>query len=479
MSAGSSGPVDASVTPPHDRIEGPSSPAPLLETTRRALSHRLARAQAECRLPSIVGAIDREGRLAWTGGAGTVGGLPPSRDTRYRIGSITKTLTAVLVMRLRDEGRLRLGDRLDDHLPGTPLGDRTLASLLSHTSGVQAETTGDWWERTQGGTIPDLTASLDEQVVLHPADRVHHYSNLGYGLLGAVVAHHRERPWMDAVRDELLVPLEMRHTSYGPEQPHADGWAVHPWADAVLPEPSAIHDAGAMAPAGQLWASVADLARWGRFLTGDTGDVLDEDTLDEMCEPAIVHDDAWTVGHGLGLQVFRSGSRRWVGHGGSMPGFLAMLLVDRDERAVACVAANATSGLDDVAGDMLDLVVSAEPRPPVPWVPGEVPDRVMEIVGPWYWGPAPLSLRWTDGQLRIVALTGRTRASRFRPAGDDRWVGRDGYYRGETLRVVRDDAGTVRHLELATFVFTRTPYDPRAPIPGGVDPGGWGPGPGS
>ena len=483
MSAGPVGPVDAAaqglepVTTPHDRLRGPEPDAPLLDATRRGLAHRLARAQAECRLPSVVGAIDREGRLAWTGAAGTVDGRPPTRDTRYRIGSITKTLTAVLVMRLRDEGRLRLEDPLDQHLTGTPLGDRTLASLLSHTSGLQAETTGPWWERTRGGSIADLTDSLDRDVVLHPADRVHHYSNLGYGLLGAVVAHHRQRPWMQVIQEELLDPLEMAHTSYAPEAPHAHGWAVHPWADAVLPEPAAVHDAGAMAPAGQLWASITDLARWGRFLGGDVGDVLDAATLEEMCEPAIVHDDAWTVGHGFGVQLFRSGTRRWVGHGGSMPGFLAMLLVDRDQRVAACVAANATSGLDDVAADMLELVVAAEPRMPTPWSPGEVPDHVLGALGPWYWGPAPLSLRWTDGQLRIVALGGRTRASRFRPAGEDTWIGLDGYYRGETLRMVRDASGAVTHLELATFVFTRTPYDPEAPMPGGVDPDGWGAGP--
>ncbi len=478
MSAGQPVPVPPPepVTAPHDVVTGPAVDASLLDSTQRALTHRIARSQAEARLPSLVAAIAREGQLVWTGAAGTVRGEPPTRETRYRIGSITKTLTAVLVMRLRDEGRLTLEDTLDMHLPGTPLGDRTLASLLSHTSGLQAETTGDWWERTQGGTIDELTDGLGDEVVLHPADRVHHYSNLGYGLLGGVVETHRGCSWMQAVQDELLGPLEMTRTSYGPVAPHADGWAVHPWADAVLPEPAAVHDAGAMAPAGQLWASITDLARWGRFLAGDTGDVLDDDTLEEMCQPIIVHDDAWSVGHGLGVQVFRSGERRWVGHGGSMPGFLALLLVDRGQHTVAAVAANATSGIDGVAADLLDIVVTAEPRHPDPWVPGEIPEDVVDALGPWYWGPAPLSLRWTDGILRIVALEGRTRASRFERAGDGTFRGLDGYYRGETLRIVRGADGVVSHLELATFVFTRRPYDPQAPVPGGVDPVGWGPG---
>ncbi len=243
-------------------------PSTLLLTTVRRLDHRLARSQADGRLPSLVGAVVHDGRLAWTGTAGRIDEEPPTTDT-----AITKTYTAVLVMRLRDEGRLDLADPIGDHVPGPPLGDRTIASLLSHTAGLQAETGGPWWERTAGGTFDELFAGLDEEVVRHPQGRLHHYSNLGYAVLGELVQRLRGTTWMQAVQAELLDPLELSRTTYGPAAPHAEGYAVHPWADAVLPEPAAVHDAGAMAPAGQLWASITDLAAWGRFLAGDTGAV--------------------------------------------------------------------------------------------------------------------------------------------------------------------------------------------------------------
>ena len=70
-------------------------------------------------------------------------------------------------------------------------------------------------------------------------------------------------------------------------------------------------------------------------------------------------------------------------------------------------------------------------------------------------------------------MRGGLRASRFRPEADGSWTGLDGYYAGETLRVVRRPDGTTSHLDLNTFVLTRTPYDPGAPVPGGVDPAGW------
>jgi hypothetical protein len=72
------------------------------------------------------------------------------------------------------------------------------------------------------------------------------------------------------------------------------------------------------------------------------------------------------------------------------------------------------------------------------------------------------------GLLHLGPLPGRTgRASRFAPRGDGTWRGLDGYHAGETLRLADD------HLDLGSFVFTRTPYDPAAPVPGGVDPRGW------
>ena len=71
------------------------------------------------------------------------------------------------------------------------------------------------------------------------------------------------------------------------------------------------------------------------------------------------------------------------------------------------------------------------------------------------------------GKLHLGPLPGRTgRASRFEQR-DGAWVGLDGYYAGETLRIATD------HLDVGSFIFTRTPYDPAAPVPGGVDEAGW------
>jgi CubicO group peptidase (beta-lactamase class C family) len=451
----------------------------LLPSTDRALTRRVAVEQAERRAPSLVAAVVRDGRLVWTGGRGRVGGSPPTADTQYRIGSISKTFTAVLVLRLRDEGRLDLSDPLEAHLPGTPVGDRTIAQLLSHASGLTAEPPGPWWERTPGRPWPDLAGSLDQTTVRHRAGRRFHYSNLGFAVLGELVARMRGTSWTAALRREILEPLGMTRTTPLPEAPHARGFAVHPWADVLLPEPA--HDAVAMAPAGQLWSTVTDLGRWVAFCSGEGGEVLRADTISEMREPLVRDADVETVGYGLGLELRYHRGRRLVGHGGSMPGFLAALWVEGDDPTGVVFLANTTSGLNPtITQDLLDIMAEHQPRLPAEWAPlDEVDPELLALTGLWYWGPAPFTLRLrSDRWLDLTAMQGGVRASRFRPEPDGTWTGLDGYYAGETLRIVRRPDGTASHLDLNTFVLTRTPYDPGAPIPGGVDPAGWrGPGP--
>ncbi|RBY92850.1 serine hydrolase [Blastococcus sp. TF02A-30] len=438
-------------------------PEPVLPTTARTMLARVARAQRDGRAPSLVAGVVRDGGLAWSAGRGAV--AEPHTDVQYRLGSISKTVTAVVVMRLRDEGRLALDDPLERHLPGTPFGERTVGQLLSHLAGASAESPGGWWERVPGGPLEELGLG-DDDVVLGAARRFH-YSNLGFGLLGELVARLRGTSWEEAVRAEVLAPLGMTRTTPRPVAPAADGTAVHPWADVVLAEPE--HHAGVMAAAGQLWATLTDLGRFAAFLLGDTADVLDPATLEEMTEPAGVDSSAagWSA-YGLGVQVLRVDGRTLVGHGGSMPGFLAGVFVDRDEQTGAVSLANATSGVDPVVFGLLADLRAAEPRIVEAWAPSPSPVPLGSL-GVWYWGPSPYVLRAVaGGRLHLGPLPGRGgRASRFSRDEDGRWVGLDGYYAGETLRIADD------HLDLGTFVFTRTPYDPAAPVPGGVHEEGW------
>lgn len=453
-------------------------PATVRPDTAHALLHAVATAQVTGRAPATVSGVGRDGHLAWSAGRGTVGGVTPTAGTQFRIGSITKGMTAALVLRLRDEGRLRLDDPLDAHVTGTGLGDRTIRGLLSHTAGLAAEPPGAWWERSAGVPWDELAPTLGTDRALEPAGGRFHYSNVGYGLLGQVIERHRGVSWFEALRAEVLLPLGMTRTTYAAQAPHADGFAVHPWADLVLPEPQ--QDALAMAPAGVLWSTVADLTRWCAFLTGDTAGVLSADTVAEMRSVRVVADGAaWTSGYGLGLQVFRSDGREYIGHGGSIPGFVAVVVADVERRTSATIMANTTGGFPLGGQALLEILERHEPTIPRPWHPADaVPAGLLELLGLWHWGPSPYLLRLrADGRLELSPVASGGRGARFRPTGGTAWAGLDGYFDGETLTVVRRPDGSVSHLDIGTFAFTREPYGPADVIPGGVDPAGWRPGP--
>ncbi|MEV5002161.1 serine hydrolase domain-containing protein [Nocardioides sp. LML1-1-1.1] len=422
---------------------------------------RLAALQGAGRLPSVAAAVALGGVPAWSG---SVSVLPDiTVGTAYRIGSISKTLTAVLVLQLRDEGVLALDDPVGRFVPETGYATSSIRHLLAHLSGMQSEPAGAWWERTDGGTFDALTAANDGSGRVAAAGEHFHYSNLGYGLLGELVARLRGQTWWAVVQERLLVPLGMGATSYHPPVDHAPGRSVDHFAHTLTAEPHT--DTGAMAPAGQLWSTVADLLRWADFLATGHPDVLSAETLAEMAAPL----DA-ERSYGLGLQVVRVGERTYAGHTGSMPGFMASLFVDRASRDAVVALTNATTGLrpDRVPGILtgVDAAPVAER-----WSPSAfpVPVEVAELLGLWFWGNTAFGFEWVGGAVLARDLrTGKVH-ERFVPASGEpgRFVGGQEYHRGEPLLVHRDDTGTVLDLECATFVYTRVPYDPRVTIPGG------------
>ncbi|WP_432493279.1 serine hydrolase domain-containing protein [Kineococcus gypseus] len=464
----------------------PAALPAVLPGTARALEHLLARAQAEHRLPSVVAGLVRGGRLVWTGAAGTAvtdpagEHLPDAAGTQYRIGSITKTFVAAGVMRCVEDGLSALDEPLRAHLPelvGAGAGALTVGQVLGQASGLQAETDGPWWERTPGGDWRELLPLLGPSALRHRAGSRFHYSNVGYAVLGELLGRLRGARWDEVVAEQFLRPLGMARTTTRPQQPAARGFAVHPWADVLLPEPE--HDAGAMAPAGQLWSTVADLARWAGVVADGAG-VLQPATVEAMRRPQAVDDArgaAWSTGYGLGLQLWNAAGARAAGHSGSMPGFVAMLRVDVGTGDAVLALTNSTTGFGELPVRLLAALAEAEPAAPRPWRPAPVDADALELVGPWYWGPAPLVLRARgDGSLELSGLAGRARSSRFvRDGAAGTWRGLDEYYAGELLRVVRSADGAVSHLDLASFRLTRTPYDPGADVPGGVDPTGWRP----
>ncbi|GAA0560372.1 serine hydrolase domain-containing protein [Paractinoplanes ferrugineus] len=428
----------------------------LLPETARRVDEIAARAQSDGRTPSLALAVVRDRAVLHFAG---VGEHPvPDAKTQYRLGSITKTLTATMVMQLRDEGFFALDDLLYRHLPGTPIGGVTLRQLLGHVSGLQREPDGGWWERTTGGNADKLLAGLGYDKLSGPPFRRFRYSNLAYGLLGVVLERVTGESWQSLVGKRVLDPLGMKRTTYAPMEPFARGYVVHALDGRLHEEPRL--DSGAMAPAGQLWSTVTDMAKWAAFLGDPAPQVLPRETVDEMCSPVAISDlESWTAGYGLGIQLFRAGERVFAGHGGSMPGYVAHLVVHRRSRLGVIAFANSYgltgTHISRVALDALTSVVDAEPATPAAWLPPAPPaGESVALAGRWWWMGREYEIR-ADGD--ALEMTGPNHWSRFVRAAPDRWRGVDGDNEGEVLLALRGVDGGVDRLDIATFVFSRDP----------------------
>lgn len=408
----------------------------------------LDRYQAERRLPCIVAGVLSGPELDWVGFAGADPGSIV--DTQYRIGSITKTITALLVMQCRDDGLLDLEDHIGRFLPESGYAAASVRSLLAHVSGMQSEPVGPWWERSPGASSGELLAANDGTGAVFGPGEHYHYSNLGFALLGEAVARLRGSSWDSLVSERVLEPLAMTRTTYLPHEPHARGFSVHHLKGTLTSEP--LHDTGAMAPAGQLWSTLSDLARLAAFLSVGNEAVLSDQSLALMRQPV-----SPAVDYGLGLRLLPHADGVLVGHAGSMPGFQATMFADPHSDVGFVALTNATTGFS--GSELVSALRSGRtPGAMAPWVPTqEVPDWAGELLGYWHWGNSAYEVRWCNEQLEWRDLARGAVAEQFGVA-EGRIVGLAGYHHGETLHVVRRDDGSVRHLDCATFRYTREPY---------------------
>jgi CubicO group peptidase (beta-lactamase class C family) len=434
------------------------------------LARLLREAQAE-RLPSVSAAVVRHGEVVWAAAVGfadveTDGEATP--ETQYRIGSITKTFTAVAVMQLAEQGALELDDPLGRHIPEAAHGTPTLRRMLAHVSGLQREPAGEIWETGASPTAEELVARLGEAELVLPPQTRHHYSNLAFGLLGEVVARVAGTPYRDYVDARILGPLGLARTTWTPVAPYAQGYFVEPYANAVRRE--AQLELGGVAAAGELWSTTADLCRWAAFLAEGRDGVLAPATVESMWFPHGIFDpDAWTLGWGLGLMLYRDGDRIFAGHGGAMPGHLAGVVVDRKTKIGAAALTNASSRADPerLARRLALAAIAALPDAPKEWRPEPGPPPELEsALGRWWSEGSEFLFSWEDGRLRARPAVAKRNAdpSVFEPVGDDVYRTVSGREQGELLRLLRDEQGIVVRMYWATYPFTRAPevFGPQA-----------------
>ncbi len=438
------------------------STPPLPDRLVRTLELKTAQAQRDWHSPGVSVGVVRDGSLVWSHHVGSARLSPPkpaSDDTQFLIGSVTKTFTAVLVMQLRDEGKLVLEAPLGSWFPDSRHAAVTIRQLLAHSSGLQREPVGHLWESLESPDRDQLIGGLEKAERVLPPHFAFHYSNLAYALLGQVVERLDGGSWERSLSRRILRPLGMSHTALKPGRDHAIGYQVDPFSGRATEEKP--FDLKAMAPLGGLWSTVADLARYAAVIADPDPEVLAAESVEEMCRPIIMVDpEGWASGYGLGFGMIRRKDRVLVGHGGAMPGFLTGLQVRRSDKVGAVVSANCGSKAETsvLAADLVEAVLDELPTTAAPWVPEAAHDDLQAILGPWWSEGEELRLEVRAGEL-WMSVPGNGRLGETRLARETARTFRavEGRERGEILEVVTGKRGAVEKLYFATYALTRTP----------------------
>ena len=326
------------------------------------VSEKLERELAElCASEGVVGAsvaAVKGEELVWSTGLGFAdleSEHPPDDSTVFRVASITKTFTATAIFQLRDRGTLSIDDPITRHIPEfSAVQPRkgsdekvTLRRLLCHHSGLVGEPPGDHWESLDFPTAEEIVSSLPEiELVIEP-DSAFKYSNLGFALLGEVVSRVSGRPCVQYIESEILEPLDMRSSTFHltDELAHrmATGYQRRPDKDRPQVAPHFLVNGAA--PAGQLYSTVADLAKWiaFQFTAGgperDSVEVLSPASLREMHRPQFL-EPGWNTGYCLPWTASRYSSDVYLSHRGALHGFLSNIAFSPERRIGAVALTN-------------------------------------------------------------------------------------------------------------------------------------------
>ncbi len=290
---------------------------------------------AEVDVPGAAVAVLRDGVPLHARGYGHANlewQTPVGTDTVFRLASLTKSFTATAILLLEADGRLRLDDRLADHLPGYPAPGRdvTLRQILHHTAGIPNYTAlpGIYQDFAVRDHTPEELFGVFRDLPLDfPPGTAFRYSNSGYALLGGVIEARSGMPYADFVRERIFAPLGMTATRYlsdDPVVPHRaagyrraeGGYANAPHLSMTVPY-----------SAGALGSTLNDLMRLDAALR--RGDLLDHATQARMLEPLVLA-DGFPIGYGLGWRTSSYRGALVAHHAGGINGFSTFFARFRD-----------------------------------------------------------------------------------------------------------------------------------------------------
>lgn len=410
--------------------------------------------------PGCVIAIAHRGRVVLErafGYADLATQEPLTPRHRFRVASHSKSFTAAGILKLREQGRLKLDDPVGEFVGklNPAVARTTIAQLLSHSAGLirDGSDAGQFVDRRPFLSTDELMAELQGDPTIEPSTRLK-YSNLGYGLLGLLIEAITGEAYGVWIKREIVEAARLKETE--PDMPLADGvpFARGHTGHLVLGRRLTMpgdYRTNAVAPAGGFVSTAADLARYFAQLSPTASkSVLSAASRREMVRRQWRdrHSSVETY-YGLGTTSGSLNGWDWFGHSGGLQGYISRTCVVPDQDLTISVL---TNGIDGWAGQWVDGVIHilqgfARHGPPSP--------KVKDWTGRWWtlWGAVDLV---PMGEKVLVAVPGL--GTPFANAVEleitDRHEGRialAGAFgsHGEKVRCVRTSSGKITELWLS------------------------------
>jgi CubicO group peptidase (beta-lactamase class C family) len=286
-------------------------------------------------------------------------------DTLFHIGSTTKPLTTIGVLRLVEQGKLDLDTPIVNYLPNFTANDEiTMRQLLSHTSGL-SDAASEYGSRDSNALMNSMATFTDSAFFTKPGV-VQSYSNPGFNIAGAVIETVSGQPFWDYMAQEVFNPMGMERTTFDPYRAmtyplavgHASGFLS---MDVVRP----MSDAIAESPSGILYSSATDLTQLIKFYLND-GVVNDEavvnsDLFNAMITPATA--EVGEIWYGLGTIISDNNGVRIWGHDGAINGYNAFLTTLPDYETGIVILANSNFDAQPVVDAVFSTLNISLPEP--------------------------------------------------------------------------------------------------------------------
>jgi len=355
-----------------ERVDRPKA-ATLEEAIDQCVEFNMLRLNA----PGAAVAVVLDGELIYESGYGVKnrdGDDPVDPATIFRIGSVTKQMTAAAVMQQVELGRVDLDAPVTDYIPDFDVGGRWPADrikvwhTLTHTTGFP-DRINDWGTAAGDGALSIWARGQGEMKLHAPPGSFWNYSNPNFMIAGLVAERASGIPYRDLLKYSLWEPAGMHSTTFDPAEVEASGnysyghhydSATNSW---TMVGPRDL-DSWTAGPAGLAFSTVGDLVRWALLLTDGGGPVLSSHSAAMMQHPHQWMHFTPDLFYGYGVMIEEYEGLDVRQHGGNTTGYGTYLLWVPERRFAVALLANITWSLNDAAYCIVDEVLEPVPVDP-------------------------------------------------------------------------------------------------------------------